>query len=93
LWRDKFLEQGRLYKSFETDVPGEWRSRPGFVELIDNLKHAINQTNGVVRVIIAVPKDPYASPRSIAESYPQKDLKMRVIQLDPIAGTFTLERI
>jgi hypothetical protein len=91
LWKDQFLEQGRVYKNFDIDVPG--RSRPGFVELIENLKHASDHLGGVVRVIIAVPKDPLANPRSIAECYPQEHLRMRVSSLDVDAGTFTLERI
>lgn len=93
LWRDKFQEKGTVYKNFDTDVPGEWRSRPGFVELIENLKHALKHTEGVVRVIIAAPKDTEAVPRSIAECYPNKDLRMRVVHLDDDAGAFTLERI
>ena len=93
LWRDQFLEQGRVYKNFASDTPGEWRGRPGFAELIENLKHAVAHTDGVVRIIIAAPKDPAANPRSIAECYPQETLRMRVSQLDDDAGTFTLERV
>ena len=93
LWRDKFLEKGTIYRNFDTDVPGEWRSRPGFVELIDNLKYASEHTNGVVRVIVAVSKDTEAVPRSIAECYPAENLRMRVVHLDDDVGTFTLERI
>jgi hypothetical protein len=93
LWKDRFLDQGRTYKNFDSDVPGEWRSRPGFVELIENLKYASDHLDGAVRVIIATPKDPAAQPRSIAECYPQEKLRMRVSALDDDAGTFTLERI
>lgn len=93
LWRDKFLEQGRVYRNFDTDVPGEWRSRPGFVELLENLQHARDNTGGIVRVIIAIAKDLEAMPRSISECYPQPDLIMRVVDLDDDAGSFTLERV
>lgn len=37
LWQDRFEGKGRLYPSWKSDRPGEWRSRPGFVELIENL--------------------------------------------------------
>jgi hypothetical protein len=93
LWQDRFEEKGRLYPSWQTDVPGEWKSRPGFVELIENLATAREQANGVVHVIIARAKDPKASPRSIARCFPHPTLKMRVAELNTDEGTFLLERI
>lgn len=93
LWKDRFLDQGRVYKNHDSDVPGEWRSRPGFVELIDNLQHAAEHLDGVIGVIIAEPKDASASPRSIAKCYPRTNLKMRVTHLDPEEGKFILERL
>jgi hypothetical protein len=93
LWQDRFEEKGRIYRSWKTDQPGEWRSRPGFVELVENLAHARDNLKGKVHVIIAVAKDKAASPRSIERSFPQPSLKMRVIELDESDGTFVLERI
>jgi hypothetical protein len=92
LWQDGFEEKGRVYRSWSSDRPGEWRSRPGFVELIENLAHARDHIDGVVHVILATAKDKHARPRSIARSFPHPDLKMKVAQLDENAGTFTLER-
>jgi hypothetical protein len=85
LWQDRF--------SWKTDRPGEWKSRAGFVELIENLTHARDNLNGKVHVILAIAKDKTASPRSIDRSFPQPKLKMRVIELDENEGTFVLERI
>jgi len=93
LWQDRFVDQGKTYKNFETDQPGAWRSRPGFVELLENLRYAKETLDGEVRVILATPKDANASPRSIHRSWPQPRLVMRVAELDADAGTFTLERI
>ena len=93
LWQDRFEEKGRIYRSWRTDQPGEWRSRPGFVELIENLVHARDNLDGRVHVILAIAKDKAASPRSIERSFPQPNLKMRVIELDESEGTFVLERI
>lgn len=93
LWQDRFEEKGRIYLSWRTDQPGEWRSRPGFVELIENLVHARDNLDGRVHVILAIAKDKAASPRSIERSFPQPNLKMRVIELDESEGTFVLERI
>lgn len=70
-----------------------WKSRPGFIELMENLAHARDHTDGLVRVILAQPKDPHARPRSIARCFPQDQLKMRVVELDEEEGTFVLERV
>lgn len=93
LWQDRFEEQGRIYRSWQTDRPGEWRSRPGFVELIDNLAHAREHLAGHVRVILAVAKDKDASPRSILRCFPHPDLLMHVAELDVEEGTFVLARL
>ena len=93
LWQDRFENSGRTYRSWKTDRPGEWRSRPGFVELIDNLAHARDELGGHVHVILAQARDRDASPRSIARCFPQDKLKIRVVELDEAEGTYTLERI
>ena len=93
LWQDRFEEQGRVYRSWQTDRPGAWHSRPGFVELIENLAHARDHTEGLVHVILAKPKDPAASPRSIDRCFPQPRLKMRVVDVNEHEGTFVLHRV
>jgi hypothetical protein len=92
LWQDRFEEKGRVYRSWQTDRPGEWKSRPGFVELIENLAHARDHADGLVHVIMAQARDRSASPRSIARCFPHPNLKMRVVELDEEEGTFVLER-
>lgn len=93
LWQDRFEEKGRIYRSWKTDRPGEWKSRPGFVELIENLALARDNADGAVHVILAQARDRDAVPRSIARCFPQPSLKMRVIELDEEEGTFVLERV
>lgn len=93
LWQDQFEDGGRIYRSFSHHRSGEWKSRPGYVELIGNLAHARDHTDGLVHIILAQPKDPHAVPRAIARCFPQEKLKMRVVELDEKAGTFLLERV
>jgi hypothetical protein len=93
LWQDRFENGGRTYRSWADDQPGGWKSRPGFVELIENLVHARDHLGGVVSVILLIAKDQKASPRSIERSSPAPNLKMRVAELDEDQGTFVLERI
>ncbi|WP_242095365.1 hypothetical protein [Sphingomonas sp. CROZ-RG-20F-R02-07] len=93
LWQDRFEEQGRIYRSWKTDQPGDWKSRPGFTELIENLAVARDAADGIVHVILAQARDKEAVPRSIARCFPQPKLKMRIIELDEDEGTFVLERV
>lgn len=93
LWQDRFEPGGKAYRSWASDVPGEWKSRPGFVELIDNLAHARDHLDGIVSVILLIAKDKSAVPRTIERSSPAPNLKMRVVELDTEEGTFLLERV
>ncbi len=93
LWQDRFESGGKIYRSWSSDRPGEWKSRPGFVELVENLVHARDHLNGVLSIIILVAKDKGAVPRSIDRSFPHPKLKMNVVELDEHEGTFVLERI
>lgn len=90
LWQDRFEPGGKIYRGWSDDKPGEWKSRPGFVELIENLIHARDQLDGVVLLIA---KDKRAAPRSIERSTPAPNLKMRIIELDEDAGAYVLERL
>ncbi len=90
LWQDRFIDRGTAYESWQSDVPDAWRSRPGFVELIENLSFAEDELSGVVHVIIAVAKDKNASPRSIERSFPSA-MTMKIVKLDREQGTFRLE--
>jgi hypothetical protein len=92
LWQDRFLDRGTAYESWQTDVPGEWRSRPGFVELVENLAFAQDSLDGLVNVIVAVSKDKTASPRSISHCFPS-EMQMKIVALDRDQGTFRLERV
>lgn len=92
LWQDRFEEGGRFYR-WKVDRDGAWTSRPGFVELIDNLIHACDHLDGVVHVIMAKARDTKASPRSIERCFPHPSLKMRVVEINQDEGTFVLERI
>ncbi|WP_394689916.1 hypothetical protein [Hoeflea sp.] len=93
LWQDLFQNGTMLYRSTATGTEEGWVGSNGHLELIENLVWARDHLDGEVSVIIAVAKDKTASPRSIAECFPQPNLIMRVIELDEYSGDFTLERI
>lgn len=92
-WQDQFEEGGRVYRGRRR--PGEIKGmgKAGRTELLENLKWAHDHCGGVLNIIIAIPKDAKAEPRSIKECFPQKTLKMRVTYLDMEAGEYKAERI
>ena len=93
LWQDRFEGGGKIYRSRNHRGDEWWLHSPGNSELMDNLELARDNLDGVVQVIVAIPKDKSASPRSIKECFPHPSLRMRVTQLDRVTGEFTLERI
>lgn len=90
-WQDRFEDGGRIYRGRRRS--GEAVAQAGFAELLENLKWARDNCDGILRIIIAIPKDPRAHPRSIAECFPQKTLRMRLISLDETTGEYVAERI
>jgi hypothetical protein len=93
LWKDRFEGGTAIYKSTPSRSSGDWVGSNGHVELIENLVWARDNLSGEVSVIIAVPRDPDATPRQIEECYPQPNLRMRVVELNESTGDFCLERI
>lgn len=92
-WQDRFEKGIDLYRSHTHLGEIGWQSRPGHNELIRNLAWARDNCDGVVRIIIAAPVDPKASPRAIKECFPRPDILMRIVSLDEVSGNFELERI
>ena len=90
-WQDQFEEGGRIYRGRRR--PSEAIGKAGRTELLENLKWARDNCDGVLRIIIAIAKDPKAEPRSISECFPQKTLRMRIISLDETTGEYVAERI
>jgi hypothetical protein len=93
LWQDRFEPGGAIYHVRNFDPAYNYDGQPGLKELMENLDHAITSCEGLVRVVIVRAKDANASPRAIAEAFPQEKLIMKVVELDKAAGTATLKRV
>jgi hypothetical protein len=91
-WQDQFEDGGRVYRG-RRRASEPVMSKPGRTELLENLKWAYENCDGVIRIIIAIPKDRTAEPRSILECFPHKTLRMRITQFDEAAGLYVAERI
>lgn len=87
LWQDRFRkDQGELVYERPPEEEGV-RRRPGFSEMMDNLRWAVDNCDGMVRVIVAKARDVTADPRSIEECFPSK-MVMKLTNFDPETGEF-----
>jgi len=92
LWKDEFNgPAGQM--TYARPDRGDWSDGPGFRYFIEDLVWARDNCEGVVRVIVANPKDERGQTRRIADCYPQERLVMRVIHADPATGAFRLDQI
>lgn len=89
LWQDSFKSNnGQL--SYEIGKTEARCQLPGSKERRDNLMWALKNCGGLVKVVIVVAKDPKAKRRTIADSFPQKQLTMRIAAFDADSGYFGL---
>lgn len=90
LWKDEFTgAAGQMV--YSRPSRGDWSNGPGFRYFMEDLLWARDNCNGIVRVIVATPKQD-GQTRRIAECYPQERLVMRVVDADPASGAFRLEQ-
>jgi hypothetical protein len=92
-WKDRFTAGGRVYESSSHAGDEKWFGSPGHNELIENLIHARDNCDGVLRVIIGIAKDERAEPRETKECYPQDKMLMKIVYLDEATREFRVERI
>lgn len=88
LWQDEFTSRDGVTVYERPALHRQVRSRHGYPEMMDNLAWAQANCAGRLRVIVAIAKDPQASPRSIKECFPSK-LVMRLTHVDSDTGAFT----
>jgi len=90
LWKDGISVSNGLttYDSFSPDGRAAWIDTSGNRERLENLVWARDNCGGEFRVVITVAKDVNAAPRSIAECYPQPNLRMRITDLNEQTGEF-----
>lgn len=88
LWQDEFTRKDGKTIYERPPLHRQVRSRHGYPEMMDNLAWAQDHCDGLLRVIVAIAKDPTASPRSIKECFPH-DMIMRLSHVDFDTGAFT----
>ena len=90
-WQDKLKRRpdGTWIYVDHDDRGHDWTRRPGNSERLENLKHAVDNLEGLFRVVVAKAKDVDASPRAIEDCFPQPNLIMKIIELDRETGEFT----
>jgi hypothetical protein len=90
-WKDRFLPGSKplSYSNFGSPTLAEWHDQLGNQERIENLKWAQDHCGGLMNVVIVVAEDESANPRHIADSYPRKNLIMKLTRLDDKTGEFS----
>jgi hypothetical protein len=77
------------YSTFGSPTLERWKDQLGNRERIDNLNWARDHCDGVMRVVIIKAIDEGAASRRIAQSYPQKNMVMKLTRLDEDTGEFS----
>lgn len=90
-WKDRLDYTSRPigYSTFGLDTLPDWIDSLGNRERIENLKWALANCDGVMRVVITEAVDVTASPRRIARAYPQERLLIKLVELNEITGEFS----
>jgi hypothetical protein len=90
LWKDLIqYKDGKIfYDAFGRKYAPQWVSKLGNRERLEKLKWTRDHCDELFRVVIVVAKNVKASPRAIAQSYPQERMVMRLIELNEETGEF-----
>jgi hypothetical protein len=90
-WKDKidYSSKPISYSTFGSPTLERWKDQLGNRERIDNLNWARDHCDGVMRVVIIKAIDEGAASRRIAQSYPQKNMVMKLTRLDEDTGEFS----
>lgn len=93
MWQDEIkTENGKVVYESRPRPPHE-RKKPGATERLENLKWARDHCDGLVRVVIAVAKDPTASPRQAESWFPHPTLVMKITDSDERTAAFRAESV
>jgi len=94
-WSDRFnwKDKPMTYAEHETVTREDWQERFGNRERVENFAWAMENCDGIVRVVMVWPKHPTAIPREIQSCAPKDAIVMRVVKLDPQTGTFLAEAV
>jgi hypothetical protein len=92
LWKNEFSGPAGQMKYEKSNI-ANWFDGPGRRFFFEDLAWAVQHCGGLVRVIVVVRDETSTSEVRVADCYPQKNLIMRVVQLDPDNGAFTLHQV
>jgi hypothetical protein len=90
-WKDAFDYSSSpiSYSTFGSPRLHIWKDKPGNRERIENLKWARDRCDGLMKVVIIEAKDLNVDKREIAESYAQRRMVMKLVELNEETGEFS----
>ena len=95
-WTDRFIDfktRPIVYRDQGWGNEVEKINRPGNRERTENIKFALENLNGLVRVVMAKAKDVNSTPRDIESCWPNAKLVMRITAFDPETGEWAAESL
>jgi len=92
LWKDE-LKGAAGNMAYDRGNMRDWHNGPGRRFFFEDLAWALANCDGLLRVIVAVRDHNQARRTRKAEWYPQKNLVMRIVHLDPAVGAFRLQQV
>lgn len=95
-WSDRFVDfkvRPIVYRDSGWGDDLERVNRPGNKERISNIRFALENLDGIVRVVMAEAKDVNARPREIDSCWPQPKLLMRITQFDEVTGEWVAQSV
>jgi hypothetical protein len=90
LWTDEFDYSTKppTYAKSRANPENDWRERQGNQEQKRLLADALDHFDGEFFVVINRPRKPISDPRKIEDSFPAKNMRGRIIELDRDKGDF-----
>lgn len=90
IW-EKDLTGGTGERVYDRTSWGDWYSGPGRRYFFEDLAWARDNCGGIVRIVLSIRKEGDPERVSVADSYADQSLLMRVTHMDPETGAFRLE--
>jgi len=90
LWQDEFRDYGKIFRPGDIEDPD---ARLGSIELMENLRWAIDHCDSMVRVVVAAAKDLTAKQRKQRLCFPHPTMRMRIVELRERERGVIFERV
>jgi hypothetical protein len=94
VWTDKVKREDDSFVYRQIAYTEAERGRPGFRELIENLRWARDHCGGLVKIVMTTAKDDKANPREVERCYPVTDQRrLQLVDVDYETGAHVAKMV